>query len=81
MSKTEYVMDYSGWAEGMDIDTYLKVRDTMHTRKREHIVRCRDCKHCLPRPWYKDQMWCNLFGHDMTKTDGFCSWGKRKEDE
>lgn len=47
----------------------------------EEIVRCRDCKYCHPRPWYKEQMWCGLSGIDMTKTDGFCSWGKRRVDE
>lgn len=47
----------------------------------ESIVRCRDCKYCHPRPYYKEQMWCGLSGIDMTKTDGFCSWGKRKDGE
>ena len=41
----EYVMDYDGWAEGMPIGAYLKVREAMHERKRERIVRCRDCKY------------------------------------
>ena len=40
----EYVMDYDGWAEGMPIGAYFKVRDAMHERKRERIVRCGDCK-------------------------------------
>lgn len=78
---SEYVMKYDGWAEGMPIGAYLKVRDAMHARKRERIVRCRDCKYCHPRPYYKEQMWCGLSGIDMTKTDGFCSWGKRKDGE
>ena len=32
---TEYVMEYDGWAEGIPVGEYLKVRDAMHARKRE----------------------------------------------
>lgn len=73
---SEYVMEYDGWAEGIPICEYLKVRDTMHSRKREEIVRCRDCKH-----YTEDEMeyyhfcgsWC-----EQVEPDGFCAWGERK---
>lgn len=45
----------------------------------ERIVRCRDCKH-----YTDDEMeyhhYCN-FWCEQVDTNGFCSWGKRKEDE
>ena len=79
----EYVMDYDGWAEGMPIGAYLKVRDVMHERRREHIVRCRDCKH------YSDHEWvlvtdvsdvCHFFGDGVrVEPDGFCKWGEPRE--
>lgn len=92
---TEYVMKYDGWAEGMSIDEYLKVRDAMHARKRERIVRCRDCKHSsvsfdetrtMCRWWsmngYDDSESSNGYTlYPVVKPDGFCSWGERKVDE
>ena len=88
---TEYVMDYDGWAEGMDIGAYIKVRDAMHARKRERIVRCRDCKRCDERDMRtyggkRDQLFCHRFSMCDSagfpvKPNGFCSWGERKEDE
>ena len=74
---SEYVMDYSGWAEGIPAVEYLKVCDAMHARKREEIVRCRDCKH-----YTEDEMeyyhfcgsWC-----EQVEPDGFCAWGERRD--
>lgn len=81
-------MDYGGWAEGMSIDTYLKVSDAMHARKRELIVRCRDCKHCREHDMRcyggkRDQLLCHHFSMTSgaglpVKPDGFCAWGERK---
>lgn len=86
----EYVMDYDGWAEGMPIGAYLKVRDAMHERKRERIVRCRDCKHMHKvRHWLGmdvDECWLHAdresgaLGKVDTEPDGFCKWGARRED-
>lgn len=83
---TEYVMDYDGWAEGVPIGAYLKVRDSMHERKRERIVRCRDCRyydeiihacdHPCVTPLRGDcpENWIfSCFDND------FCCWGERKE--
>ena len=83
---TEYVMEYDGWAEGIPIGEYLKVRDAMHARKREEVVRCRDCEH------YSDHEWvmitdvsdvCHFWHGEPTKVepDGFCKWGVRRADE
>ena len=48
---TEYVMEYDGWAEGIPVGEYLKVRDAMHARKREEVVRCRDCRYYKPNTY------------------------------
>lgn len=91
MSKSEYVMDYAGWAKGMNINAYFKVRDAMHARKRERIVRCPDCEYCREKDMRcyggkRDQLICHKFSMcdgagRPVEPDGFCSWGKRKDDE
>ena len=73
----EYVMDYDGWAEGMPIGAYLKVREAMHERKRERIVRCRDCKFYEPNTY--SHFTCELLTFHV-EPDGFCAWGVRGED-
>lgn len=45
------------------------------------VVRCRECK--FSQPWYADKSRCFLWhesGIDVFN-DGYCSYGKRKEDE
>ena len=37
------------------------------------VVRCKDCKH------YQGLAECRLIGNCMG-TDGFCSWGERRDD-
>lgn len=74
---SEYVMDYSGWAEGIPAVEYLKVCDAMHARKREEIVRCRDCKHF--RSHGDDYLFCNLAARELDGGDGFCAWGERRD--
>lgn len=86
----EYIMDYDGWAEGVPVGEYLNVRDTMHERKRERIVRCRDCEHMhRVRDWLGmdvDECWLHAsretgaLGKERTEPDGFCAWGVRRED-
>ena len=75
---SEYVMDYSGWAEGIPAVEYLKVCDAMHARKREEIVRCRDCKH-----FASDELGdcCTLLDFEDVKPmdNGFCAWGERRD--
>lgn len=85
----EYVMEYDGWAEGIPVGEYLKVRDAMHARKREEVVRCRDCEYF--EQGYTDGgmfdetvCWAWENGHDYpsyTNPDGFCHCGKRRESE
>ena len=43
-----------------------------------HVVRCRDCKHCMSY-WKSD--YCDYFSHVTNDPDGFCAWGERKESE
>ena len=45
-------------------------------RVHEHIVRCRDCKHCMSY-WKSD--YCDYFSHVTNDPDGFCAWGERRE--
>lgn len=79
---SEYVMDYSGWAEGIPAVEYLKVRDAMHARKREEIVRCRDCRYYdqndEPSEVYPDRYLCDLMANFL-HPDGFCAWGERRD--
>ena len=43
------------------------------------VVRCKDCKHYFH---YGDGVYgCRTFGMMKTKTDGFCSYGERREGE
>ena len=80
---SEYVMDYSGWAEGIPAVEYLKVCDAMHARKREEIVRCRDCKRFSldnSDHDYRSGWWCYRWNTDMVNPDGFCAWGERRQD-
>lgn len=56
-------------------------------RRREKIVRCRDCKHHeLQGVSYSDKLlsvctaeWCEGSEHDnpLVEPDGFCAWGER----
>ena len=70
---TEYIID---WDTGLVIDTFSK--NTL----REPIVRCGDCKHYDPNDEpsevYPNSYWCDKLTVYMP-TDGFCSFGKRKE--
>lgn len=88
----EYVMEYDGWAEGIPVGEYLKVRDAMHARKREEVVRCRDCEYarhyhpfCMGKRSSIEEWYCqwhsNAEGASDIEPDGFCAWGKRKEGE
>lgn len=75
---SEYVMDYSGWAEGIPAVEYLKVCDAMHARKREEIVRCRDCSFCVEKGY---RLYCDrdAGGFPEVEPDGFCAWGERRD--
>jgi len=44
----------------------------------EEIVRCRDCKFY---EWREHLMRSYCHGEYPTEPDGFCKWGKRREDK
>lgn len=51
-------------------------------RRREEIVRCRDCIYYAQDPDPIDPGWpmmCERTGDDMVEPYGFCAWGERKE--
>ena len=83
---TEYVMEYDGWAEGIPAGEYLKVCSAMHARKREEIVRCRDCAKWSSFDTEDGKRigdcseWTHLDGFShATNEDGFCAWGERRD--
>ena len=72
-------MDYDGWASGIPVGEYLKLRDVMHERRREEIVRCRDCKH-----YHGEFKGCDEFGDESrgeyakVEPGGYCAWAERR---
>ena len=75
---TEYIIE-------VDYDTF---NDSFSQKRKEEIVRCRDCKHYVdasPRSTrYRIKgPRCLLFSDNKVvrvKPDGFCAWAERKED-
>lgn len=50
---------------------------------REHITRCKDCHYFCrdATPFDEDcPHFCSQHGIDMAEDDGFCSWGRRKNE-
>lgn len=43
---------------------------------REHIVRCKDCRHFKKGEEEQPIDWCCYF-HDEVTPHGFCAWGER----
>ena len=75
----EYVMEYDGWAEGIPVGEYLKVRDAMHARKREEVVRCGDCESATDHCEEMDIYWCEYLSR-YVGPNTFCAWGVRRDD-
>ena len=42
----------------------------------EKVVRCRDCKYYVKHPDTYDRC---VFSEKYARSDGFCSWGERRE--
>ena len=63
---TEYIIE-------VEYDTF---NGTFTQKRREEIVRCRDCKHCMAY-WQSD--YCDYFKHVTNDPDGFCAWGERRD--
>ena len=83
----EYIIEWSGIGaritELMGSETpCLAVKHLRKERRREPIVRCRDCIYYKPDPEPIDPGWpmmCERTGDDMVEPYGFCAWGERKE--
>ena len=64
------------WADGWDkaIEEAINIANSVPSENVVEVVRCKDCKA------YDDDIigWCNRCG-SMRSPNGFCSYGKRKE--
>lgn len=49
-------------------------------RRREEIVRCRDCKYYELVPEDSGD-WCEYWTDRVYRADGFCAWACRKSEE
>ena len=85
---TEYIVEESPTTYETDI---LGVKHSVTSyRRREEIVRCRDCKHYHKHKWF-DIIPGTPLGSDMSdvcmffgggvkvEPGGFCKWGERRE--
>lgn len=64
---------------------------SQYWRVHEHIVRCKDCEHCREHDMRaygddRDQLLCHHFSMSSSagwpvEPDGFCAWGKLKEEK
>ena len=78
----EYVFDYEGWADAMSdavgpawsFGLYSAISKTMHARKGERVIRCRDCDYCTQ---YGDASQipgcCRKWSRAVYDFDKFCS--------
>lgn len=71
------------WDSGLWI-RYKVFEDTLilaPTVDAVEVVRCKDCKHS--EHWYRDKRRCFLWNEEGIDVfeDGYCSYGKRREDE
>ena len=67
---------------------YDTLNGTFSQKRREEIVRCRDCKHMhRVRHWFgiEDECWLHAdpesgaLGKEPTVPNGFCAWGERRD--
>lgn len=76
---TEYVMDYDGWAKGIPVTTYVTIREAMHKRRKERVIRCKNCRWSHEAPKVEGfHLECVLrpLSRHYTKDDDFCSHGE-----
>lgn len=87
MERQEQI-EYDEWVvatpKNLTSDDYAENHAAGLPITREHIVRCKDC-HCFFRdasPYEIDDCphFCSKHGIDMAEDDGFCSWGRRKDE-
>lgn len=62
----------------MSVKEFVTAYGDSAFQRREEVVRCRDCKHCMSY-WKSD--YCDYFSYVTNDPDGFCAWGERKESE
>ena len=68
---------------------YDTLNGTFSQKRREEIVRCRDCKHMhvvrqwtgidMPECWLHASPESGALGKELTELDGFCAWGERRD--
>lgn len=78
---TEYVMDYDGWAKGIPVTTYVTIREAMHKRRKERVIRCKNCRWSHEAPKVEGfHLECVLrpLSRHYTKDDDFCSHGEQR---
>lgn len=62
----------------IDADTGVIQADFI---RRERVTRCRDCAYAHPSPIARsEKLMCERFDEMFVSPDGFCAWGKPKED-
>ena len=85
---TEYIIEWSGIGARIvelmgSVHPCLIVKRLREERRREEIVRCRDCKHFTPKGTHKFENgkvnadYCTYVRGWMLQItpDGFCAWG------
>ena len=77
---SEYIIEWFGIGEQLtrlregNVPLVLWPKLIREERRREEIVRCRDCKWCMA---YMSGTYCDYMAHAV-ELDGFCKWGERK---
>lgn len=89
----EYIIEWFGIGEQLtrlregNVPLVLWPKLIREERRREEIVRCRDCRHFTPKGTHKFENgkvnadYCKYVRGWMLQitSDGFCAWGARRE--
>lgn len=77
----DYRKSYATNTRGDMIELCRKRIDMMPTLDAVPVLRCKDCAYA--RRWYSDRYLCDLWDKDGIDVfgDGFCNYGKRKEED
>ena len=87
---SEYIIEWFGIGEQLtrlregNVPFVLWPKRIREERRREEIVRCRDCIYYVQDPDPIDPGWpmmCERTGDDMVEPYGFCAWACRKSEE
>lgn len=81
---SEYIIEWFGIGEQLtrlregNVPLVLWPKRIREERRREEIVRCRDCKEY--RDWTcHSWQWHNWDAPIEVEPDGFCAWGERRQ--